>query len=200
MVNFSIWLRLREEASLVACIEELASQFGGVCYFGPHVTVVPSVRKFDDPSDALSEIEEEVKATMQELLGDSGEDPAALLELSFASVLSEPECWSQDVFLEVERPNSLLEALNARLMQRFEIPAEFHGFQAPSKKPHLSLLYGENGHSEEQQKSARELVQMKYGEVLEAKHTMDRLEVWVCAGGFHGIKEWQLIGSVPLSD
>ena len=116
------------------------------------------------------------------------------LDLRFRDVSSEDGKWSQSVFLVADETNQTLMKLNALLMTRF---GQQPGFQAPSRKPHLSLLYGE--FSNDLKEEAREIVKEDYkGSIFEETFEMHTLELWETGGGLDGVPKWQHLATLSL--
>ena len=83
--------------------------------------------------------------------------------------------------------------LNASLMTRFH---QQPGFQAPCRKPHLSLLYGE--FSDQIKEEARDIVRQEYKNIFEEVFEMHTLELWQTSGGLDGVSKWQHVKSLCL--
>ena len=116
------------------------------------------------------------------------------LDLRFRDVLSEDGKWSQSVFLVADESNQTLMKLNALLMPRF---GQQPGFQAPCRKPHLSLIYGE--FSNELKEQARKIVKNDYkGSIFEEIFEMHSLELWKTGGGLDGVPDWQHLATLSL--
>ena len=71
------------------------------------------------------------------------------------------------------------------------------GFQAPCKKPHLSLVYGE--FSTKSKDEARDIVNKIYKkDILDAKFEMHTIELWQTGGGLDGVSKWQHVAGMSL--
>ena len=78
-------------------------------------------------------------------------------------------------------------------MTRFH---QLPGFQAPCRKPHLSLLYGE--FSDQIKEEARDIVKQEYKNIFEEVFEMHTLELWRTDGGLDGVSKWQHVKSLCL--
>jgi hypothetical protein len=71
------------------------------------------------------------------------------------------------------------------------------GFQAPCKKPHLSLIYGEL--SEESKEQARKIVRKDFEQdILKSTFEMSTVELWKTGGGLEGITQWKHVADFYL--
>ena len=116
------------------------------------------------------------------------------LELRFKDVISEDNTWSQCVILEVDESNVALQKLNKSVMKRLDMEP---GFQAPCRKAHLSLLYGNL--LEESKEEARAIVRRDFGKgIFGNSFPMKTVELWKTGGGLEGISKWSHVAFVCL--
>ena len=108
--------------------------------------------------------------------------------------MSEENTWSQSVFLVADTSNITLQKLNISLMKGFDMKP---GFQAPCKKPHLSVLYGH--FSEKLKEEAQRIVRNDYKEeIFQTTFQMGNIELWNTGGGLQGVTKWNHIGDIAL--
>ena len=71
------------------------------------------------------------------------------------------------------------------------------GFQAPCRKPHLSLVYGHL--SEESKEKARSFVRTSFDkDIFETSFQMKTIELWRTGGGLEGVNEWSHVATINL--
>ena len=71
------------------------------------------------------------------------------------------------------------------------------GFQAPCRKAHLSLLYGNL--AENSKEEARTIVRRDFGkDIFENSFPMKTVELWKTGGGLEGIPKWSHVAAVCL--
>ena len=108
--------------------------------------------------------------------------------------MSQQNTWSQCVYLEVYEDSLTLQELNLSLMNSFDMKP---GFQAPCKKPHISLIYGEL--SQESKDQARKVVRKIFEkDILESTFEMSTIELWKTGGGLEGVTQWKHVADVNL--
>uniref|UniRef100_A0A6T0TWD5 2',3'-cyclic-nucleotide 3'-phosphodiesterase n=1 Tax=Alexandrium monilatum TaxID=311494 RepID=A0A6T0TWD5_9DINO len=187
---YSLWLCPPEGSELsdrlAGLIKVLAERFKGP-KFAPHVTLLGNAPKGD---------EEAVREAAQQLA--SAIEPFDVTVP--AGKAAYENTWNQNLLLFVEQNPGLLGA-NALARERLQgAPAGESSFAPPSRRPHLSLMYGE--HSEEERAEAAAFVGSEarwategFGFRAEAVH------LWASApGGFNSetVEEWQWVASFPF--
>ena len=71
------------------------------------------------------------------------------------------------------------------------------GFQAPCRKPHLSLLYGELSH--EAKEEARKVVKNDFEQdIFQTTFQMNTIELWNTGGGLEGVTKWYHVADIEL--
>ena len=115
------------------------------------------------------------------------------LGLRFGDVMSEENTWSQSVFLVVEE-NLTVQKLNIFLMKSFDMEP---GFQAPCRKPHLSLLYGH--FPDKSKEEAHRIVRNDFEkDIFQTVFQMGTVELWNTGGGLEGVPKWNHVGDIAL--
>ena len=99
------------------------------------------------------------------------------------------------MILEVDESNVALQTLNKSVMKRLDMEP---GFQAPCRKAHLSLLYGNS--TEDSKEEARTIVQRDFGKsIFENSFPMKTVELWKTGGGLEGVPKWSHVESATSS-
>mmetsp|Transcript_36006 Transcript_36006/g.81328 ORF Transcript_36006/g.81328 Transcript_36006/m.81328 type:complete len:200 (-) Transcript_36006:26-625(-) len=184
---FSVWIRLEPDygARLKQLVEDLGTAFDAPP-FAPHVTLLGNAPKGS---------EEEAKALVQKL--------AECVQPFEVKVLPEARfegTWNQNVLLFVEETPGLL-ATNAKAKEVLNgAPAgEGASFAPPSRRPHLSLMYGD--HTTEQREAAVQWILTSTPWAAEGfSFLAEEIELWGAAGGFSAasVPDWYHVATYKL--
>ena len=94
----------------------------------------------------------------------------------------------------MDESNVALQTLNKSVMKRLDMEP---GFQAPCRKAHLSLLYGNL--VEDSKEEARTIVRRDFGKgIFEHSFPMKTVELWKTGGGLESIPKWRQVAAVCL--
>ena len=94
----------------------------------------------------------------------------------------------------MDESNVALQKLNKSVMKSLDMEP---GFQAPCRKAHLSLLYGNL--VEDSKEEARTIVRRDFGKaIFDNSFEMKTVELWKTGGGLEGISKWSHVAFVCL--
>mmetsp|Transcript_2015 Transcript_2015/g.6486 ORF Transcript_2015/g.6486 Transcript_2015/m.6486 type:complete len:194 (-) Transcript_2015:135-716(-) len=189
MAAFSIWLQPptthSEFPRLAELIEKVSSQFHGPG-FQPHVTLLGGIRV--DPCDTA-----DVESKTRSLAASIQPFSLRLLPGGVATA----DTWSQDLLIFVEETEDLVQAHNAAIRAFRGPEAAAPAFAPPTRRPHVSLLYGEHDQKEREAAAAWVREHAPWADEGLA-FPVEALQLWATDKGLGGVPEWHLVGSYPL--
>ena len=177
--NVGLWLILEDEDDhLQNCVSNLADIYK-TFKFKPHVTWIPNISKeYYDNSTLI------VNSTWQALLEGNWSN------VSFDGVESQRGVWSLDVYLVVKPDDEFVNTGNAILSAELDLPK---GFARQVKKAHVSLLYGEGGHSSEEQWAAQQYVRENCTVAMLSEYQPHSVATVNTSGGYKDLGDWEIL-------
>ena len=130
-IAFSVWLRPSGplDDRLATAIREVSEHFAGSGAFPPHVTLLGNA-----PKVSAEEAKERTRKLAEKL---------KVFELKVLPELVFHDTWNQNVLMYVEESESLLEANRQAKQILLDLDETVAAsFAPPSRRPHMSLIYG----------------------------------------------------------
>ena len=193
-VAFSIWLRPSGATAerLAEVIAQVADQFQAP-NFPPHVTLLGNAPKGVSIEEAKEMTEKLAKSIMP-------------LELKVLPEIAFQNTWNQNVLMYVEESEALQSANSLAREILLKQHADGHdghrvppAFAAPSRRPHLSLIYGD--HPQEERSKIVSWIKDKAPWLNEGlSFEVEELELWAASPGFsvESVPSWYLVDRFKL--
>eukprot|EP00403_Amphidinium_massartii_P002131 CAMPEP_0178377458 /NCGR_PEP_ID=MMETSP0689_2-20121128/3928_1 /TAXON_ID=160604 /ORGANISM="Amphidinium massartii, Strain CS-259" /LENGTH=203 /DNA_ID=CAMNT_0019997511 /DNA_START=68 /DNA_END=676 /DNA_ORIENTATION=+ len=184
---YSVWMcpPADQGEKMHSLIKDLAVAFNAPA-FSPHVTLLGNAPKGS---------EEDAKVLVAKLAANLQPfEVQVLAEISFQ------DTWNQNVLLFAEESEELLAANSkAKEVLRGEPQGVEASFAPPSRRPHMSLIYGD--HSTERRELAVSWVKEKAPWAVEGfKMQVSEIQLWGAAAGFTAasVPDWYHVASSAL--